>query len=296
MSATTRPKLSLVALSRSVLAELLAPDARDRLSRIAGRLDASVDAIVLGADAAPWHVVADTDVEPGIDTTIAAITLAHITEHVGLIVVVAPQRDHPYNLARRLASIDHASRGRTGVFITSNDPVAPPGSPWTTAPPDDAAADAVVVLRKLWGSYPIDSVVADSTTGVFTESHRIVAVDHRGPFNVTGPLQVPSSPQLHIPVLTWADEPESRQLADVADVVVSAGDPRFDIVWPADVAALERVLAGGPTGSHTDGHLRERLGLPSVSLSAFGRQVFPDPDDHVSAADSAAQKVGTHGR
>ncbi|MGU3502123.1 LLM class flavin-dependent oxidoreductase [Mycobacterium sp. C31M] len=296
MTASARPKLSLVALSRNVLAELLAPDARDRLARIAGRVDETVDALVLGADVVPRQGSGDAAAEPGIDVTIAAITLAHLTERVGLIIAVAPQRDHPYNLARRLASIDHASGGRAGVFIAARDPAAPAGSPWTAAPAADAAADAVVVLRKLWASYPVEAVVGDIGTGVFTESHRIVTVDHRGPFNVTGPLQVPSSPQLHPPVLAWADDDESGPSAAVADVVIGVGDPRFDIVWPHDVGELERVLGAGRRPVQTGGTLRSRLGLSPASPPNGGRPAFRDPHDTARAAGRAAEKVGSHGR
>lgn len=291
------PTITLFALTRPVLAELLAPESAHILPRIADRLDASADALILGADLVPrpGTEAAEAHSEVGIDPTIAAITLAQVTRHVGLIVAAAPQRDHPYNLARRLASIDHASRGRVGVFLGSRDPSAAPGSPWTNAPAAEAVADTVTVLRELWRSFPIDVVIGDRESGVFAESHRILAVDHHGAFDVTGPLQVPSSPQLWPPVLIWSGDAETELAAATADLTVGTDDPRYVIHWPADLTEAEQILAADSSRSNdarTGSTLRTRLGLPPAAPSVGGRPVFPNPDEQPVAA----EKVGPHGR
>lgn len=190
---------TLVALTRPLLAGLLDPTERDRLRRIAAQLDRKVDAVLLGSELVSDETPSGSPGGLGVEPTIAAITLAHATARVGLVVVAAPQRDHPYNLARRLTTIDHASNGRAGLLIAVRDPAAAAGSPWTDAEPAHAAADAVTALRELWRSFPIDTVIGDRDSGVFAESHRIVAIDHRGAFDVTGPLQVPWSPQVWPP-------------------------------------------------------------------------------------------------
>ncbi|GAA4385157.1 hypothetical protein GCM10023147_06630 [Tsukamurella soli] len=237
------------------------------------------DAVVLGADLvfdARPHVSAD-----GIDPTVAAITLAHHTVDLGLIVAASPQRDHPYNLARRLATIDHASGGRAGVLLVPRDPHASPGSPWTRAAPDEAAADAARVLRELWRSFPVDAIVADRATGVFAESHRIVAIDHRGAFDVDGPFQVPWSPQIWPPVLAWNDGPDGAALAAVADVVVRPGEGRFVLHRVNDPESLRRLVRDAPaTGEPSGRSLRARLGLSTVEPPTGGRRVFRDPAAH----------------
>jgi alkanesulfonate monooxygenase SsuD/methylene tetrahydromethanopterin reductase-like flavin-dependent oxidoreductase (luciferase family) len=261
--------LILVAATRQLLAELLDPENADQLPRIAAGLDRSADAILLGVDLVAPQPNPGT---PGIDPTIAAITLAHLTEQVGLIVAAAPHRDHPYNLARRLATIDHASHGRVGLLIADHDASAPAGSPWTTTAPAEAAEDAVVAIRDLLRSFPVDAVVGDKTSGVFAESHRIVAIDHQGAFDITGPLQVPTGPQVWPPVLAWATGAS-------ADLVLSADDVR----WPTHLDDLDQLLSRLPAVTPIRTTLRDRFGLGAANPPTHGRPVYPDPADKVSA-------------
>lgn len=87
--------------------------------------------------------------------------------------------DLVYNLARQVLSADQLSAGRSGLFLTATDPESDVDTYTTT-------------LIRLWQSWPLDSVVADRTTGILVESDRIRAIDHGG---VAGPLSVPSSQQ-----------------------------------------------------------------------------------------------------
>ncbi|MFT4043510.1 MAG: LLM class flavin-dependent oxidoreductase [Gordonia sp. (in: high G+C Gram-positive bacteria)] len=291
----------LIALSRSTTADLVA-SSRAELTSLGRQLDHRAHAVIIGSDlvgsiSAPNHTPAAT----GIDPTIAAITLAQYIYRAGLIVAAAPQRDHPYNLARRLASLDHATRGRIGLAIATTDPAAPDGSPWTTASPDIAAADAVVAIRDLWRSFPVDAIVADHQTGVFSHSERIVAIDHRGAFDITGPLQVPTSPQLLPPVLAWrasasAATTDTTVLTEVADLIVDESDERFRVYTPRSVSELRDLLAEIPGLDEHPDHgdtLRERLGLPDAAplAAGAGRPVFTAPSD----ADSH-EGVSAHAR
>jgi alkanesulfonate monooxygenase SsuD/methylene tetrahydromethanopterin reductase-like flavin-dependent oxidoreductase (luciferase family) len=258
-----------------VLAQLLEPGNADRLARISQQLDRSVDAVVLGIDLVAPERASTPPGTAGVDPTIAAITLAHLTTQVGLIVAAAPQRDHPYNLARRLASIDHASGGRVGLLVGSSDASAPAGSPWTASDPADAAADAVVAMRELWRSFPIDTVIGDRDTGVVAESHRIVAIDHHGAFEISGPLQVPTGPQLWPPVLAWSGVVGPVALA--ADIVIAPNHPRFTLCWPAHLDEVDDLLVTRLPGvRHQGGTLRARLGLGTPNPPTRGRTVFPN--------------------
>jgi alkanesulfonate monooxygenase SsuD/methylene tetrahydromethanopterin reductase-like flavin-dependent oxidoreductase (luciferase family) len=291
---TARP-LVLVALSRPTLADLLDPGRATELPHISDQLDSTADALILGSDLV-LETEPSTSVAPaGIDPTIAAITLAHHTHRVGLIVAAAPHRDHPYNLARRLASIDHASAGRAGLFIGSIDRQATAGSPWTQADPVAAAADAVVALRALWRSFPVDVIIADRDTGVFAESHRILAIDHRGAFDIDGPLQVPWSPQIWPPVLAWSDGAGGSALEQVADVVVGPSSAELTLHAVRDLAELRELLSAAPklTPSAEDRFpLRARFGLAPADPPAGGRAAFPDP----SNSSEEDQKVISHAR
>jgi hypothetical protein len=82
--------LVLVALDRPLLAELLDPSAAALRLRIVQQLDVGADALLLGLDVVPPRGAGRDTPGAGVEATIAAITLAHLTRRVGLIVAAAP--------------------------------------------------------------------------------------------------------------------------------------------------------------------------------------------------------------
>ena len=188
-------------LDAAVVTHVLDPRQQARREDFGRSIDESgIDFLVLGGD----H---KNEVEPRIDATVAATVLARHTSTVGLVVAGAVVRDHPFNLARRLGSLDHGSHGRAGWLIGSG--------------PVNAAVDAVSVVRKLWESWPGDSIVDDAERGIFADSERIVHIDHSGIFSVSGPLNVPEPPQRKPPVF-WRPATEVEQVAArrTADAVI----------------------------------------------------------------------------
>ncbi|MCC3313854.1 LLM class flavin-dependent oxidoreductase [Nocardia africana] len=257
--------------------------------------DSGIDFVVLRPDSATVRF----------DPSVAAAVLARHTRSVGLVVAAAPLRDHPYNLARRLGSIDHASGGRVGWLVLLGDPAAADGrSVWTSAPRGDVPADAVRAVRELWESWPADAVVDDRERGVFAESARIRYVDHAGAHSITGPLNIPEPPQVKPPVFAESPVPgEYRDLAGLADVVfapagtavrgpvlrwaaaeapVSPAAEAAGVViagegTPAAIvaAAARHVTASAVPPAGTT--LRARLGLPAPDpvLPSNARSAFP---------------------
>lgn len=187
-----------------------------------------VDRIVAPAEAAEGAVrLGET-----LDSSVAGAAFATDAPETPFLVVAAPHRDHPYNLARRVASLDHLSAGRAGVLLGERDRFAPAGDPgreaWGGArlshgaPLEPATTrDAAVVLQELWQSWPADTIVGDRESRIYAEADRIVHIDHRGVFEVAGPLNVPSTPQ-GSPVLVWyaASAAELEAAEGVAEVLV----------------------------------------------------------------------------
>lgn len=285
----------LVAVTRSTVGELLSPHGATELPRLAERLDAVADALILGVDLVHEpDASADPDTV-GVDPTIAAVTLAHHTNRVGLVIAAVAQRDHPYNLARRLASIDHASGGRAGLLIGVEDHRAVAGSPWTRAHPAAAAADAVTAIRALWRSFPVEAIVGDRASGVYAESHRIVAIDHRGAFEVAGPLQVPSTPQVWPPVLAWSVGAGDPVLAQVADIVIGAEHTPAVLHRVGSLIELRRLLSTAAElapSPDTPAPLRTRFGLAPVDPPTWGRQVFADPAHRIAEEKEVESRAG----
>ncbi|MCS3880489.1 LLM class flavin-dependent oxidoreductase [Gordonia amarae] len=264
--------LVLIALPRPLLAEVLRPGYPQAPADLGRRLDAVAHAVILGSDLLEPNTVTDT---AGLDPSVAAITLAAHTRRTGLVIAAAAHRDHPYNLARRVAGVDHATNGRAGLAIAEADPAATPGNPWTRGD-SPVAPDAVTAIRELWRSFPADAIIADRDSGVFAESERIVAIDHRGAYDITGPFQVPTSPQVWPPV--FVSGLATKELVRVADVVVpvDAGDAGVVVYRPADALELDElltVLPAVPEGRSAT--LRSAFGLAAPAAHPAGRAVFP---------------------
>ncbi|HVT66103.1 MAG TPA: LLM class flavin-dependent oxidoreductase [Trebonia sp.] len=284
MNSHLRPKPLGVALSGGHLAALLA----DR--RLAGRLDASGLAFaVAGIDRIDGAAPGSATVE----STIAIATLAARAPRLGWLAAAAVHRDHPYNLARRVASADHLSDGRTGLVIGAIDGYAPdsgagawggagltPGAPLGLPTTLDAAS----AIRELWLSWPSSSIVADRATGIYARGEQIVHIDHRGVFNIEGPLTVPTTPQV-APVLAWyarssGEVTAARAVADV--LIVPPG--LLPAAGNGPGGATPRLLAEVPAGDdRLTGYLADdqvagvilRPPAGDQALDEFFREVLP---------------------
>ncbi|MCI3275566.1 LLM class flavin-dependent oxidoreductase [Streptomyces cylindrosporus] len=138
--------------------------------------------------------------------------LAGVTERLGLAATVDATFNEPYELARRLATLDHLSGGRAAWnVVTSSD--ASTGANFrrgvflNRADRYVRAAEFVAVARKLWDSWTPEGV------------SRPVA--HRGRhFDIAGEFTVPRPPQGHPVVIQAGDSDEGREFAAAtADVV-----------------------------------------------------------------------------
>lgn len=246
-------------------------------------------------------------------------TLAGATKHGRFLVAIAPQRDHPYNIARRIASLGHLSAGRSGLLIGVRDVYAaqgPKDAPaWGGAglgagAPLDArtAYDAARAVRALEQSWPYDSIIGDRDSGILVESNRILHVDVANSFSIAGPLNAPE-PKTGASVIAWHaetpadtppvgdDNPIDLVLGGAGAVpVVALGDEPpagsfAGIVLRASLEqsvedlfeTAERWLGERFAPTPLGGSLRKALDLPAPSpLPSTARPAFPVPQPHVS--------------
>ena len=305
----TRPYLAL-GLAGPHLVELTASPA------LLSRWDALPLAFsVLGIDR--------VDGSPPASVTLAAsavgATLASATKHGRFLIAASPQRDHPYNIARRVASLAHLTHGRSGLLIGVRDAYAPEGpkeSPaWGGAglgvgAPLNArtAFDAARAVRALEQSWPHDSIIGDRETGILVQSNRIVHVDIDGSFSIAGPLNAPE-PATGASVIAWHaatpadlppasdDDPIDLVLGAAGSVpVIALGDappagPFTGAVLRAGpgqsvgelLDAAERWLADDFAPTAVGGSLRDALKLPAPApLPSTARAAFPVPRPHVA--------------
>lgn len=151
--------------------------------------------------------------------------LAAVTDRLGLAATVNVTFNEPYELARRLATLDHLSAGRAGWnVVTSSDAFTAenfrrggypdraglpqvPGPARTGETPLTRAAEFVATVRELW-----DSWTPDGTPRPFAH--------HGEHFSVEGEFTVPRCPQGHPVVIQAGGSPEDREFAaSDADIV-----------------------------------------------------------------------------
>ncbi|WP_158537354.1 LLM class flavin-dependent oxidoreductase [Humitalea rosea] len=174
---------------------------------------------------------------PGLDPITMAAALAATTQRIGLIPSCAAPYHRPYNLARRLASIDHISRGRMGWML---QPVADAAlaSKFGNLPlADVATAHAVAaefagVVAALWDSWDDDAFIRDKASGLYFDRAKFHWLDHQGAaFKVRGPLDTARPPQGLLPLLIAGGSALAEQLA--------AGQGEILHGLPADLRAAQ---------------------------------------------------------
>ncbi|MFI7404592.1 NtaA/DmoA family FMN-dependent monooxygenase [Streptomyces sp. NPDC049541] len=158
--------------------------------------------------------VHDLDVVGRPESLTVLNALAGVTEHLGLAATVDATCNEPYELARRLATLDHLSGGRAAWnVVTSSDVFTGEnfrrGGFLDPADRYSRAAEFVGVARKLWDSWTPEGVSRPFA--------------HRGQhFDIAGEFTVPRSPQGHPVVIQAGDSGEGREFAaSTADVVLS---------------------------------------------------------------------------
>ena len=189
-----------------------------------------------------------------LEPTVLLTSLAAITEHVGLIATASTSFNDPYNLARRIASVDHVSGGRVAWnIVTTFDPGAAANFGLTDVPTHEEryarAAEFTQVVLDLWDSWEDDAVVGDRATGQFADLDRIHAIGHAGEhFAVAGALNLPRSPQGR-PVLVQAgSSPAGRDLAARFAEIVFTVQTTFEtgVEFYADIKGRARRLGRDP--------------------------------------------------
>ncbi|MDO8434288.1 MAG: LLM class flavin-dependent oxidoreductase [Candidatus Binatus sp.] len=131
--------------------------------------------------------------------------LAPVTQRLGLAATISTAYLPPQYLARLLSTLDHLTEGRVGWNVVTS-PLENALKQYTHDERYDRADEYLDVLRKMWSSWEPDAVVMDRESGIYADPAKVHPVNHEGKyFKVTGPAQVPWSPQGH-PVIIQAGQ------------------------------------------------------------------------------------------
>ena len=178
-----------------------------------------VDSQFITADSPPHYL---NRLEPL--TLLSALAVA--TSHIGLVGTLTTSYNDPYNLARRLASLDLISKGRAGWNVVTTGDAGTAGNYGRDEHYDYAtrygrAFEYLDVVRGLWRSYEDGALVRDRESGVFLDKTKLHALNHKGEhFSVVGPLNIQRSPQGEPVIFQAGDSEQGRDLgARVADAI-----------------------------------------------------------------------------
>ncbi|MFE5085419.1 NtaA/DmoA family FMN-dependent monooxygenase [Streptomyces mirabilis] len=156
--------------------------------------------------------VHDLDVVGRPESITVLNALAAVTERLGLAATVNATFNEPYELARRLATLDHLSGGRAAWnVVTSSDAFTGEnfrrGGFLDRADRYARAAEFVATARELWDSWTPEGVARPFA--------------HQGQhFDIAGEFGLPRSPQGQPVVIQAGDSDEGREFAAAtADVV-----------------------------------------------------------------------------
>lgn len=164
-----------------------------------------------------------------IDPFTMMTALAMVTRHIGLVCTATTTYDEPYFVARRFASLDLVSGGRSGWnMVTSGVQLeaANFGREFHPAKTEryHRAREFIDVVRGLWDSWDDDAFIRNKATGEFFDARKLHVLDHKGEhFAVRGPLNAERSPQGQ-PVLVQAGQSDDGRdiAAETSDVVFTA--------------------------------------------------------------------------
>jgi FMN-dependent oxidoreductase (nitrilotriacetate monooxygenase family) len=216
---------------------------------------AMFDAVFI-ADTVGTNFIREHDLSMGnpYEPVTALASLAGVTSNIGLIGTISTTFNHPYTVARQLASIDVLSGGRAGWNIVT--------SSWgnlaygmAELPPKEdryrRADEFVKLARQLWGAWSDSAIIADRAAGHWADPDLIRPVHHHGEFfKVDGYLNIPRSPQGH-PVLVQAGQSADGLNfgAEVAEVIYTVNPERENaIAYYKDQKA--RVASKGRNPEH----------------------------------------------
>jgi len=127
--------------------------------------------------------------------------LAMVTSKIGLVGTVSTSWNEPYHIARKLASLDHISNGRSGwnIVTSGQDAEAKNFGRDTAYDHHDRyvrAREVVKLVLGLWDSWEDDAFVIDTKSGLYYDPAKRHDLNWSTElYKVKGPLNVPRPPQ-----------------------------------------------------------------------------------------------------
>ncbi|WP_371778730.1 NtaA/DmoA family FMN-dependent monooxygenase [Streptosporangium subroseum] len=169
----------------------------------------------------------DLDVVGRPDALTVLAALAAVTDRLGLAATINATFNEPYEVARKLATLDHLSGGRAGWnIVTSSDAFTGEnfrrGGFLDHSQRYERAEEFLRTARELWDSWAEEDLVADPVAGTFAAEGAGAFAHHGTQFDIGGHFTVPRSPQRYPLTIQAGDSEEGREFAaSTADAIFS---------------------------------------------------------------------------
>ena len=144
------------------------------------------------------------------DPTLVIPAMAHATSHLGFGVTANLTYEHPFLMARRMSTLDHLTKGRSGWNIVAgfvNSGARAIGLDHIRAHDEryDMADEYMEIAYKLWeASWDEGAVLRDPARRIYAQPDHVRRIDHEGAFyRMSGVHMCEPSPQ-RTPVLYQA--------------------------------------------------------------------------------------------
>jgi FMN-dependent oxidoreductase (nitrilotriacetate monooxygenase family) len=196
----------------------------------AGKFDAFFMADHLALLNMPMNALMRSATTTSFDPLTLLPALSVVTERIGLVATASTTFNDPYHIARKFASLDHISNGRSAWnLVTTSNPDAALNfgleEHMEHGERYDRGREFYDVVTKLWDSWADDAFIRDVEHNVYFDPARMHVPDHHGEhFRVRGPLNI-ARPVQGWPVIVQAGASDAgRQVAaEIAEMVFAAG-------------------------------------------------------------------------
>ncbi|BBU39543.1 N5,N10-methylene tetrahydromethanopterin reductase [Aeribacillus pallidus] len=141
---------------------------------------------------------------PCYEPSVLMAFMGAVTKHIGLTMTFSVAGYPPYILARKLATLDHLSRGRVGWNVVTafhknaseNLGLSVEQYHLSHDQRYDRLEEYMEVCYKLWDSWEPDAIVMDAENNIFADPEKVHPINHEGKwFKCKGPLNIDRSPQ-----------------------------------------------------------------------------------------------------
>lgn len=181
--------------------------------------------------------------------------LSAVTECLGLAATVATTYTQPYDVARRIASLDLMSGGRAGWNVVTgvlSDDAALYGDSYEARGSRYARGEEFVdIVTALWDSVKPNAYPRNKETGIYADVGKVHSINHEGPFYaVKGALSVTPSPQGRPVIIQAGQSEDGRALAARVAEVIFTAHSSFDLAKAYYVDIKNRAVHFGRSPDH----------------------------------------------